>query len=59
MYTNGTKEEIIKQFNGLYASSEKMTEILRAFGRFPHRNEMLGRQNTDKELTFFETGELP
>jgi len=29
-------------------------EIIRRFGRYPHRNKMLGRQSTQQELEFLE-----
>lgn len=31
-------------------------DVIRRFGRFPHRNEVLGRQSTDKELAYLEQG---
>jgi uncharacterized protein (DUF924 family) len=31
-------------------------EVLRRFGRFPHRNALLGRQSTPGELRFLEEG---
>jgi uncharacterized protein (DUF924 family) len=30
----------------------KHRDLIRRFGRFPHRNEMLGRPSTDAELAF-------
>ncbi len=30
--------------------------VIRKFGRFPYRNEVLGRQSTQAERTFLETG---
>lgn len=32
-------------------------EIIRRFGRFPHRNAPLGRQNTDAELAYLNSDE--
>lgn len=32
--------------------SEKYREVIRRFGRFPHRNEILGRPSTPEELEF-------
>lgn len=32
--------------------SEKYTEIIRRFGRFPHRNALLGRRSTPEEEAF-------
>ncbi|MBX3597369.1 MAG: DUF924 family protein [Rhizobiaceae bacterium] len=34
-------------------------EIIRRFGRFPHRNEMLGRASTQEEVTFLQNGPDP
>ncbi len=31
-------------------------EIIERFGRFPHRNEILGRESTPKEIKFLEDG---
>jgi uncharacterized protein (DUF924 family) len=31
-------------------------EIIQKFGRFPHRNAILGRKSTDKELAFLAEG---
>lgn len=30
--------------------------IIRRFGRFPHRNRLLGRESTPEELSFLESG---
>ena len=51
--------EVAKQLRGLHKSAEQMLTILRAFGRFPHRNDALGRPSTDRERTYFDTGILP
>jgi uncharacterized protein (DUF924 family) len=32
----------------------KHRDLIRKFGRFPHRNEMLGRETTPEEATFIE-----
>lgn len=36
--------------------AEGHRDIIRQFGRFPHRNAILGRQSTDAELTFLAAG---
>ncbi|MGB3570493.1 MAG: DUF924 family protein [Phormidesmis sp.] len=28
--------------------------VIERFGRFPHRNEILGRQSTSEEITFLQ-----
>ena len=30
-------------------------DLIRRFGRFPHRNEAIGRESTDAELAFLDT----
>ncbi|QDG75471.1 DUF924 family protein [Labrenzia sp. PHM005] len=31
-------------------------DVIRRFGRFPHRNKVLGRQSTEAEIAFLENG---
>jgi uncharacterized protein (DUF924 family) len=31
-------------------------DAIRRFGRFPHRNKMLGRESTPDELAYLESG---
>ncbi len=38
----------------LYAWAEKHHRVIARFGRFPHRNAVLGRASTDEELAFLE-----
>ena len=33
--------------------------VVAAFGRHPHRNEILGRESTDAELEYLSSGDLP
>jgi uncharacterized protein (DUF924 family) len=35
--------------------SKKYLDIIKRFGRFPHRNEILGRQSTPEEIEFLRT----
>lgn len=35
----------------------KHREIIERFGRYPHRNELLGRESTEQELDFLQTPE--
>lgn len=39
---------------GFVKYAEKHRDIIRRFGRFPHRNAILGRQSTPEELAFLE-----
>jgi uncharacterized protein (DUF924 family) len=48
--TNHETFQTIAQFAELHA------DIIEQFGRFPHRNQVLGRQNTPKEDEFLGTG---
>ncbi len=41
--------------NARYALHHR--EIIRRFGRFPHRNEVLGRTSTPEEITYLESEE--
>jgi uncharacterized protein (DUF924 family) len=34
-------------------------EVIERFGRFPHRNEILGRQSTPDEIAFMAAGPIP
>jgi uncharacterized protein (DUF924 family) len=37
-----------------YDSAIKHRDIIARFGRFPHRNEVLGRESTAEELEFLQ-----
>ena len=37
------------------SQARKYLDVIERFGRFPHRNEMLGRASTAEELEFLET----
>ena len=41
-------------FKGFYDFALKHHEIIEEFGRYPHRNEILGRNSTHQELAFLE-----
>jgi uncharacterized protein (DUF924 family) len=38
------------------AYAETHADVIRRFGRFPHRNEALGRNSTPEELAFLAAG---
>lgn len=52
----GFGADVPPAYVGMYEAqveqSEKYREIIRRFGRFPHRNEILGRASTAEELDF-------
>ena len=43
-----------KTFEGFVDYATKHREIIARFGRFPHRNAVLGRESTPEELAFLE-----
>lgn len=40
-----------------HKAAEKHADILKQFGRYPHRNECLGRKSTPEELEWLKTGD--
>ena len=50
------QEEALRLFSGQanYEWARKHWEIVRRFGRFPHRNAVLGRQSTPAEIEFLK-----
>ena len=42
-------------FDGYADYAERHREIIRRFGRFPHRNAVLGRTSTPEEIAFLQT----
>jgi len=40
--------------NGPLEWAERHFEVIRRFGRFPHRNEILGRDSTPEEIAFLQ-----
>lgn len=47
-------EPIRAQFSGYLEHAEKHAAIVERFGRYPHRNEVLGRETTPEERAFLE-----
>jgi len=41
------------------AQSRRHRAVIAQFGRYPHRNALLGRQSTPQELAFIASGDLP
>ena len=41
--------------NANFEWARRHWEIIRRFGRFPHRNAVLGRESTPEEITFLQT----
>ena len=42
-------------FAGYVDYAERHREVIRRFGRFPHRNAILGRASTAEETAFLQT----
>lgn len=47
-------EKSPKKFEWIFQSSKEYNRIIANFGRFPHRNKILGRKNTYEEKEFLE-----
>jgi len=47
-----TEDETQKLFAGFYQYAVAHKEIIERFGRYPHRNELLGRESTAEEKEF-------
>ena len=45
-------EDVKKTFAGFYDYAERHYDIIARFGRFPHRNKILGRTSTVEEVEF-------
>ena len=43
-------------FKGFREYAELHRDIIQRFGRFPHRNRILGRENTDEEQEYLDQG---
>ena len=50
--TSPFREHLLSQFLFM----ERHTAIIRHFGRYPHRNVVLGRESTAEELQFLADG---
>lgn len=46
-----------KTFEWIYRNSCDYNEIIERFGRFPHRNKILGRRSTKEEVEFLQARE--
>ncbi len=52
-----TREEFRKLTNNCFRYAEEHRAIVDQFGRFPHRNAILGRESTPQEVLFLTTDE--
>ena len=46
--------EVFAPTQGVHEWAEKHLQIIRRFGRFPHRNAILGRESTAEEIEFLK-----
>src|SRR5205814_10592390 len=46
--------EAFEQTRGLARWAERHRDVIRRFGRFPHRNAILGRESTPEEIDFLK-----
>jgi uncharacterized protein (DUF924 family) len=51
-------EERRSHFEGFVDYAQLHSDIVRRFGRFPHRNALLGRKNTAEEAAYL-AGDAP
>ena len=47
-------QELIEYFQDSFRYAERHREIIQHYGRFPHRNAILGRPSTPQELAFLK-----
>ncbi|MGV3743280.1 MAG: DUF924 family protein [Burkholderiaceae bacterium] len=50
----GIDERMRSEFEGYLWFAKRHEEIIRRFGRFPHRNGILGRESTPEEAAFLQ-----
>ena len=56
----GTVEPACREiFEGIARFAELHARIIRTFGRFPHRNALLGRENTAEEIEYLAGDDAP
>ncbi len=52
---NSKSESTKKMANGFYTQGVEHLDVIQQFGRYPHRNDILGRTTTPDEAKFLET----
>lgn len=55
----GLGEPLLDMAEGFRAQHARVTGIIRAFGRHPHRNPVLGRMSTPAEAAYIAAGDFP
>jgi len=53
----GVSEGLVKYAKSTHEFALKHHDIINQFGRFPHRNETLGREDTPEEVEYLKTAQ--
>ena len=53
---NEVDEPFKDQIDGFLHYAREHRDVIKRFGRFPHRNEVLGRESTPEEVAYLEGG---
>lgn len=56
---HGAPEEIVAFFASLKGFPHEHYDVVKRFGRFPHRNELLGRECSADEIEWLQSDECP
>jgi uncharacterized protein (DUF924 family) len=54
--TERAPAQLVDRFEGFVEYAERHQAVIEQFGRFPHRNSVLGRPSTAEELSYLESG---
>eukprot|EP01031_Cornospumella_fuschlensis_P028404 gene28404-34291_t len=52
-------EDIIDYFKNIKGFPMEHYDVIKRFGRYPHRNELLNRESTPEELQWLESPDIP
>ena len=52
-------EDCVDTMASFLKAAQTFTQILTVYGRFPHRNALLGRQDTPDEVEYNKNGRIP
>eukprot|EP00210_Caulerpa_lentillifera_P003667 g3501.t1 len=55
----GQDHPFVECVKGNLDYAERHREVIAKYGRFPHRNRILGRESTAQEIEGLETGTIP
>lgn len=50
---------LLPVYQSLVKQAEDVRQVIAAFGRHPHRNQLLGRRSTQEEETYIATKQFP